>query len=42
MTTIDFALYLSTEEDNRIWDMIDDRLFSDETIDDRIFSNWED
>lgn len=42
MTTIEFSTYLSTEEDNRIWDLIEDRMFSDETIDDRIFSNWED
>lgn len=42
MTTIEYSNYLITEEDDRIWELLDQRIFSDEAIDDRIFGSWDD
>lgn len=41
MTTIEYNINLITEEDDRIWELLDSRIFSDEAIDDRIFGSWE-
>jgi len=46
MTTFEYKSYISTksatEEDDGIWEMLDQRIFSDESIDNRIFNSWED